>query len=285
MSPRLSLVVSTIGRVPELVRLARSVADSPVAGRVQLVVVDQSADRRALRALEHVDPQVTWTGTTSGRGVSLGRNTGLRLSDGDVVAFPNDNTWYPEEILPEVLARFDAEAGLQGLSARLLTADGRPAMLRWPARPALVDRDNFYRTVVSPGLFLRRTLVADLGGFDEAIGTGAIGPAQAGEESDLVLRALVGGARIRYEPDLVVRNDEPRDTAGSVFVTKMAGYGTGQGRLWRRHDLPVHRLAWIVARKLVAAPVRAGRGNLTLARADLAYARSCLRGYLLDGAR
>jgi len=36
----------------------------------------------------------------------------------------------------------------------------------------------------------------------------------------------------------------------------------------------------MLVRKLVAAPVRAVRGQRLLARADLAWARGCLSGYL-----
>jgi hypothetical protein len=148
-----------------------------------------------------------------------------------------------------------------------------------------VDRRNIHRTAISPTLFLRRSMVDELGGFDEHIGTGAAGPAQAGEESDLVLRALAAGHLIDYEPSLTVHNAEPRDAADRAFVVKMRGYGYGHGLVWRRHALPVHQLAWTVARKGVAAVVRAPSGRSTLARADIAWARACLVGYVRGGQR
>jgi glycosyltransferase involved in cell wall biosynthesis len=280
MTVRLSLVTPTIGRVPELLRLARSAAASPVAAEIELVVVDQSPDGRAERALAELDPALAWRVTTSPRGISAGRNAGLALATGELVGFPNDNTWYPPPALPALLARFAADPGLAGVSALVTTADGRPVMLRWPGRGGPVRRRGVHRAVVSPGLFLRRALVDRLGGFDDRIGTGAAGPAQSGEESDLVLRALAAGARIEHDPALVVHNDEPRDTIDGRFVTKMAGYGVGQGLVWRRHHLPPSLLAALVARKLVAAPVRATRGQRVLARSDLAWARGCVAGYV-----
>jgi hypothetical protein len=280
MTVRLSLVVTTVGRVPEIVRLARSVDASPAAGELELVVVDQSPERRAHRAVEELGLTVSLSTATSGRGVSAGRNAGLTLATGGVVCFPNDNTWYPEDVLPAVLARFDAVPALQGLSAMVRTADGRPVMLRWLGHGGAVRPSTVHRAVVSPGLFLRRALVEQLGGFDDRIGTGAPGPAQSGEESDLVLRALATGARIEHDPALAVHNDEPRDRIDGRFVTKMAGYGVGQGVVWRRHKLPPALLAALVARKLVAAPVRAARGQRVLARSDLAWARGCVTGYL-----
>jgi GT2 family glycosyltransferase len=279
----LSLVVTTVGRVPEIRRLARSVATSPVADRTELVVVDQSPDRRAIAAVQAVarkHPRLRWQATTSRRGVSVGRNAGLRLATGDVVGFPNDNTWYPEASLPQVLARFTADPGLGGLCAQLRTPDGRPAMLRWAPRGGPVRRRSLHRTAISPGLFLRRPLVERLGGFDERLGSGSPGRAQSGEETDLVLRALAHGARLHYDPELTVHNDEPRDRLDAGFVDKMAGYGVGQGLLWRRHRLPALLLGGLVGRKVVAAPLRAVRGQRLLARADVAWARGALTGYL-----
>jgi GT2 family glycosyltransferase len=279
----LSLVVTTVGRVPEICRLARSVATSPVADRTELVVVDQSTDRRAIAAVQAVarkHPRLRWQATTSRRGASVGRNAGLALAGGDVVGFPNDNTWYPEATLPQVLDRFAEDPDLGGLCAQLRTADGRPAMLRWPARSGPVHRRGLHRVAVAPVLFMRRSLVARVGGFDERIGTGSPGPAQSGEEPDLMLRALADGARLHFDPELTVHNDEPRDRLDAGFVVKMAGYGVGQGVLWRRHRLPVLLLAALVGRKMVAAPLRAVRGQRLLARSDVAWARGVLTGYL-----
>jgi hypothetical protein len=280
MEPRLSLVVTTIGRVPEIVRLARSVDASPAATALELVVVDQSPDRRAARAVEELGLALPIRTGTSRPGASAGRNAGLALAAGDLVGFPNDNSWYPEPTLPALVTRFDAAPDLQVLAVRVETADGRPAMLRWPRRSGPLRRSTVHRVAIAPSLFARHRLVEELGGFDERIGTGAAGPAQSGEESDLLLRAMARRARIAFDASIVVLNDEPRDRLDDRFVTKMAGYGVGQGMLWRRHALPLPLLGALVARKLVAAPVRAARGQRVLARSDLAWARGCVTGYL-----
>ena len=57
------------------------------------------------------------------------------------------------------------------------------------------DLTSFSILAIMAGLFLRRDLVQELAGFDEGLGTGSAGWAQSGEESDVVLRALAGGAR------------------------------------------------------------------------------------------
>ena len=94
--PSFDLVVATVGRTDELGRLLDSLAAQDYE-RLRVVVVDQNDDERlapilAGRALqlEHV---------RSVRGLSRARNAGLRLIEGDVVAFPDDDCTYPHGLL------------------------------------------------------------------------------------------------------------------------------------------------------------------------------------------
>src|SRR5690606_18493353 len=119
--------------------------------------------------------------------------------------------------------------------------------------------------------FLRRALVEAVGGFDEGLGAGSPGPFGAGEESDLVLRLLAAGARIDYDPAIVVHHDEPRSAADDAFVAKMERYGAGQGLLWRRHRASPVSVGYLLGRKAGGALVRRVRGDAVLSRADVAY--------------
>jgi glycosyltransferase involved in cell wall biosynthesis len=277
--PLISLVCSTVGRPDALDRLLDSLAASPLAERIELVVVDQSAARCCARLVERRPPPGPWTIASSARGASVGRNVGLVLATGPVVAFPDDNCWYAPDTVPQVLQVLRDRPGLAGLSGRQLTAAGNPSMLRWLTRPTLVTRRNFLRTTICSTLFIRRDALTTVGPFDETIGVGAPGWVGAGEESDLVLRLLAAGHVMDYRPDIVVYQDDDRDAPTERFVEKMLRYGVGQGHLWRRHRLSVGHLLYLSARKLAGSGVRALRGRTVLARADLAYLRGTVAGW------
>ena len=53
-------------------------------------------------------------------------------------------------------------------------------------------------------MFLRRELVERVGAFDEALGLGSGTRFASGEETDYLVRALRSGARLAYEPSLVI---------------------------------------------------------------------------------
>lgn len=279
----LSLVVSTVGRPTDFLRLLASVAAAERAGEVELVLVDQSSTQSCVGVLE-AHPELTErlagaVSTTSGLGAAHGRNVGIELATAPVLGFPDDNCWFPPTAFAQVLDRFAAQGSLQLLSGQQQTADGRPSMLRWSATPAAITRYNFLRTSIMSTMFVRRSALDRVGRFDERMGVGSAGWYGAGEESDLLLRVLDSGGLAAYDPRLVVLQDEPRDEQDPAFVGKMLRYGCGMGHLWRLHRLSRLQLVYFAARKAAAVAVRGARGQRVTARADIAYLRGLQAGF------
>ena len=277
--PELSIVVSTIGRQDAFRRLMQSIQDSPDAARVEFVVVDQSDDQRCIAVVDSQDWAMSTKTLTSGRGASVGRNAGLRVATAPVIAFPDDDAWYPAGSLGEVLAYLDRQPALAGVCGRQVTADGRGSMLRWQTEPGPVTARNFLQTSIMSTMFFRREWLDKVGEFDENMGVGSASWYGACEESDLLLRVIEAGGVVPYEPELLVFQEEPRDEPDAEFVLKMLKYGCGQGHLWRKRNLSRPQLGYFLARKLVAATVRTARGERTLAKADLAWLRGNIAGF------
>ena len=277
-APELAIVVSTIGRQAEFRRLLVSIDESPVASMIEMVVVDQSDDQRCAAVLDERNWAMTVRATKSDRGASLGRNTGLRLTTAPVVAFPDDDAWYPAGTLAGLIERFAADPSLAALCGRQVTADGRPSMLRWQDQAGPVTARNFLRTSIMSTMFFRRTWLDRAGEFDENMGVGSPSWYGACEESDLLLRVIECGGHVPYDPELLVYQEEPRDHPDDRFVMKMLSYGCGQGHLWRKRDLSRTQLGYYCSRKLAAAAIRGMRGQRTLAKADLAWLRGNIAG-------
>ncbi|SIR63237.1 glycosyltransferase family 2 protein [Williamsia sterculiae] len=276
----LALVCSTIGRPDDLTRLVESVRDSQGFDDVEFVLVDQSSDKRSSAVLDNAAMGGKSRSTVSGRGLSVGRNVGMGLVTAPIVGFPDDNCWYPPETLSKVVELLASRPDLAGVSGVQLTPDGKPSMLRWLEKPTFITRRNFVRTSVSSTLFLRVNALPSSAPFDEGVGAGAPGWRGAGEESDLVLRMLAAGHRIFYDPSIVILQDDDRDDATEDLVSKKLKYGVGMGYLWRRHHLPVAHLMYHALRKMVGIVIRAARGDVIVARSDLAYLRGEVAGWL-----
>lgn len=212
------------------------------------------------------------------RGLSRGRNRGLTELRGDVVAFPDDDCWYPAGLLADVRASLEDPA-LDGITTRLSAPSGKANMLRWMDERATVTPARIPRTVTSATLFLRRVLVERVGGFDETLGSGSGTPFGAGEETDYVLRALATGARLEYLPTLEVFHPEWRDEgAEDDVLAKVTRYNRGFGRVLRKHRRWGEAAYWI-GRSCVAVAVAALRGRRDRMRFQAAQLRGRVQGF------
>lgn len=247
------LVVATIDRVDELDRLLDSL-ERQTHKDFRVLVADQNEDGRVLESLAR-HAAVRSERIQAPRGLSRARNAVLRRLQADVVAFPDDDCIYPDDLLERVAARL--EAGLDGVTGR------EPS---WTTEAAVLTRDNLWNRAISFTIFLRGALIEHVGEFDESLGL----PRSSGEEIDYLIRALDAGARIEYDPTLVVMHPpKPVDLAAVG-----ARDGESIGYLLRKHGYPFPTVARMLLRPaggVLLDPRKAGFHLATL--------RGRLRGY------
>jgi glycosyltransferase involved in cell wall biosynthesis len=241
-----------VDRVDELGRLLDSL-EAQTHDAFRVLLVDQNDDDRVERVLTtHSSLQIERL--RSARGLSRARNVGLGHLAADVVAFPDDDCVYPPDLLQRVAQRLE---GLDGVTGR------EPW---WPADASVLTRDNLWNRAISFTIFLRRSVVERVGPFDEALGL----PSGSGEETDYLIRALDAGARIEYDPTLVV--EHPRKPVDISAVG--ARDGASLGYILRKHGYPRRTVTRMLARPaggVLLDPRRAGFHLATL--------RGRLRGY------
>lgn len=225
------LVVATVGRTVELERFLASV-EGQTHRDFRVLVVDQNADDRLVAVLAGRALHLR-----SAPGLSRARNAALPHLEADAVAFPDDDCVYPTDLLERVAARL---GDLDGVTGR------EPW---WTTDAAVLTRDNLWNRAISFTIFLRRGVVERVGEFDERLGL----PSSSGEEIDYLIRALDTGARIEYDPSLVV--DHPRKHADVA-----ARDGQSIGYLLRKHRYGPRMIARMLVRPaagIVLHPKRA----------------------------
>ena len=246
------LVVATIDRVDELGHLLDSL-ERQTHKQFRVLVVDQNRDDRVEAVLvRHASLRVERL--RAPRGLSRARNEALSHLRADVVAFPDDDCVYPDDLLERVAARL---AGLDGITGR------EPW---WTADGAALTRDNLWNRAISFTIFLRREVVERVGAFDERLGL----PSSSGEEIDYLIRALDAGARIEYDPMIVVVHPQKASDAALVGARD----GASIGYLLRKHRYP--------PRVLIRMLLRPAAGVLLdprQARFHLSTLRGRVRGY------
>jgi glycosyltransferase involved in cell wall biosynthesis len=271
---RFDLVLATRGRTDELRRFLEALSQQ-THGDFSLYLIDQNEDDRVEDLLSRLELGFDPTVLHSARGLSRGRNVALRELRGDVVGFPDDDCWYPPELLERV-ARLFEESGADGVAGRPLDAEGRPSSGRWDAHPGAIDPRTVWHRAISFTIFLRRQVVESVGAFDEGLGPGAAGGRWSGDETDYLLRALERGFALRYDPALEVGHAEPTDPHGD----RALHYGAGAGAILRKHRYPLSFAIPFVLRPLGGAALALARGRREKARGHLNGFRGRLVGWL-----
>jgi glycosyltransferase involved in cell wall biosynthesis len=270
---KISLVMGTLGVRGDRLGIFLDCLASQVHRDIELIVVDQSQGASPLPDLLSKQPFPTLH-LRSQPGLSRARNVGLAAMTGDLVAFPDDDSWYPRTLLSSVVQRFRSDSSLGGIAGRPVDADGHSSFPRWDLRPGLVDRFNVWRRCNSNALFLTRAAVDRVGGFDESLGLGSGTPWGSAEDIDYPLRVLALGLPIYYDPTVLVHH--PRTTLGldSAGSARAESHGRGMGRVLRKHRYPWWFVLYQGARPLGGALLSAATGRLAKAR----YHRAVLRG-------
>ncbi|MFZ0914720.1 MAG: glycosyltransferase family A protein [Candidatus Korobacteraceae bacterium] len=266
---RFSLVLATVGRTSELDRFLRSLANQSYRN-FELIVVDQNRDRRLDTLVAAYREQFAIHHCKSALGLSRARNVGLASASGDVLAFPDDDCWYSEDLLEQVAGLFAAHADWDGIT-------GRPTdrtFSRYHTVSGPVDKENVFLRSTSYTIFLRRRVADQVGGFDESLGLGTTSGRIAAEETDYLIRALATGHKIFYSADLSVFHPEPTRLYDDKFNQKAYGYNLALGYVLRKHRYPV----WYVARTWLRAAGGAGLAMLTLKWLKVRYHYHVLRG-------
>jgi GT2 family glycosyltransferase len=228
-------------RWAQLLAAAESVRTQTRAADQLVVVIDHNDDllARARAAL----PDATVVPNGGPRGLSGGRNTGVELATGEIVAFLDDDAVAERGWLEHMTGAFasPAVAGAGGL-----------AVPSWETRrPGWFPEEFFWvigcsyrgmptsrervRNPIGCNMAFRRRVFAEIGGFRDDFGIVGRRPVGA-EETELSIRLAerLPDARIVFVPDAAVRHFVPADRATwRYFATRCYREGIGKARLRR----------------------------------------------------
>lgn len=270
------MIVATLNRTDDVERLLASL-DQQTYRDLEVLVVDQNADDR-LAPILNSHPKLVIHHLHSPRGLSRARNAALLLAKGDFICFPDDDCWYPREVLAAVIAWFGAHAEFGALFACLRDADNKPVGPKWPQEACVCTKDNVWDIGVSASAFLRRDIVRVVGPFDENIGIGCESMYQSGEESDYFLRMLEQGSQMWFEPALTVCH--PSLHTVDRLRRKSFTYALGSGYVRRVHEYSWLDFGQVVIRSLGGAALSLLKADFENVQIYVLRAAGQLRGYI-----
>lgn len=273
---RFSLIVATLGRTAELGTLLESL-DRQSHRDFEVIVVDQNADDRLVPILNPFENRLKMLRLVSAPGLSRARNIGLQAITGDVVCFPDDDCWYPDDLLMCLDRLLRDHPSWQGLIGDSVDESGRPT-LPWRDHEGKLTAPMSWRRAISYAIFVRSSVIREIGGFDENLGLGAGTPWGSGEDNDLILRTLKAGCQVQYDPNIRVHHPRLFPVFNKSGWSKRYSYALGDGKLLQKHPMP---LWWDLL--FFAVPVcRAFLAGIRMNRKEMYFHWLTFRGRL-DG--
>jgi GT2 family glycosyltransferase len=242
MPPLASIVIPTRARLPYLEVTLASIAPAAAKAGVEVLVVDDAGPSHAARELAErfgarYEPH------SSPLGLNVARNTGVRLSTGELVVFVDDDVRVGPDWLAALLRACgehpDVDVFTGPITARLEGQSGWGSH-SWASHSCgreqppittlkLGAHDTDARFAWGANMAIRRTALERVGPFDISLEEG--GDEQEWQER---LRALDPSARVLYVADAPVEHRRVGKDAGLRALSRGA---YARGRAARRFDV------------------------------------------------
>jgi glycosyltransferase involved in cell wall biosynthesis len=256
--PLLSVVIATRNRGAAVVRAIESIVPGQGGAdgnRFELIIVDQSDDDSSEVAVAPYlcFPRIRYHKASS-RGLGEARNEGMTIASSEWVAFTDDDCVVQPHWYSELQRAFNVDSRISIVFGNVLEGHHDRAagfITSYVRKGSYVARSlaqKHHVEGIGACMALRKSVWADLGGFDPLLGAGS--RFHAAEELDLVMRALEAGHWV-YETEraeVVHHGLRPHERKSALAHD----YCFGIGAVYAKHlkclhwDVlwPILRLAW-----------------------------------------
>jgi glycosyltransferase involved in cell wall biosynthesis len=226
---QISLIVATLGRKAEVASLLESLCHQTIPpSKIEVIIVDQNPQGYLKDIIDLYQHKIKVLYKHSNRlGLSLNRNIGLDLANGEIIGFPDDDCCYLPETLNEVLNAFKKTNASLVLGKLVDPITREDAIKKWPTKSRRLHKFNFYKCSSSATMFTRKSSIR----FDEEFGVGARWGSN--EDAIYIYQHIKKNLNCTYNPNVVVLH--PDQKYQDLNMSKIWAYGYGYGKFIRKY--------------------------------------------------
>lgn len=233
----ISVILCTRDRGDRVLSTVRSILRNAYP-RYEILIVDQSRDPIGKLLGDLLEDSRIRYYSVSEVGLSRGRNFGVSMSRGDIVACTDDDCEVFEDWMDRLTASFDMDERIQIVFGSVYAAEiekERRSMIPHYLVPKIFVAKTMDDKARVHGMgacmAFRRKVWIKLSGFDPFLGAGTLLP--SAEENDFAFRALDAGFWVLETPLARVRHYG--DPPGGDPNRRIAGYMLGTGAMFAKH--------------------------------------------------
>ena len=180
------------------------------------------------------------------QGLSHARNTGVRASRGEIIAFTDDDCIVDKYWLLHILNTFLSNPSLSIVGGRVELynpGDRSISIVTFKTSSMSSSFHEISKRIIGCNMSYVRNVFDQIGYFDTRFGVGSRIPAS--EEKDFLYRACKKGMRIFYSPDVLVYHNHGRRSDYQVDLL-IKGYTIGRWAFYCKYitDLHIARRAY-----------------------------------------
>lgn len=235
---KFSLILATLGRVEEVDLFINSLVNQTYKN-FELIIVDQNTNDYVYNIYKKYENLIDIKYIkTDKKGLSIARNIGLKLVDGDIIAFPDDDCEYIENTLYDIYKHFDNDKKTRIITGKSIDKiTKKNSSISWKDESCELTYYNIYKTAISYTIFIRFKNIEDII-FDELLGVGA--KYGAGEESDMLLSLLHDGYKGKYDKNIIVYHPIKSENPNRTY-----SYALGSGALLKKEFIGRKNLMYL----------------------------------------
>ena len=237
---RFSLIIGTLNRADTLGSCLESLLKQSFTD-YEIIIIDQSNDDLTEKLVDSLHSEKIIYKRVSFKGLSKARNEGLKYARGDFLCLIDDDAYYNEDYLSNALRTLTEGKDKKTIVSGYIfdTVNKRDFAKYDHTRNNLsLNTIQIIRTCPSAALIIPIQVMVECGAFDEKLGVGA--EYGAGEETDLLLRAIQRDYHVIYSESVKLKHPYPipeKSTSTDNSNNKMWYYYKGIGALYKKHLL------------------------------------------------
>jgi len=214
-------------------------------------------------------------------GLSKGRNLGMKYSKGKWLLFFDDDAILPKNFFEKIEIPLKENQEKEMIFyGKVLNLENGSSYLKRSIPTPYLHLWNF-DSVCSIALIFNKKAIKKIGKFDENFGVGS--KFGAGEEGDMIIRALKKGIKIKYLKDFIVYHPKPKTDPKKKYL-----YGYGLGALYRKHIFSSFKCFLVLGVKFILEIVARGVlsifflfYNFQISQSHFNYLKGFVKGFLL----
>ncbi len=241
---KVSVVVCTRDRHDTIGQAIESIAQCDYPD-FDIHIMDQSTTDGTKQIIDSITPKYAETCPIvyhhlDKAGLSRSYNAGMRVSNGDIIAFTDDDVIVPTDWVQKIVNAFQNDPQVALLYGQVCVPKSLEESVRQgvivPAltfknREAIHKGKTFKVFGMGANMAIRRTLLSSVEGFDEALGGG--GPLRSAQDYDFSYRTYLTGKTILLEPSVWV--DHYGTRTQDQWPLTLKNYGIGDGAFYAKH--------------------------------------------------